>query len=131
MRNSRFRTPTLFGRIDAENLAAWIAVGIVALRETQKGPARRVRKEVRRVGLGWFFDVLAFAAYYRLRVPKSDAAWIAQQMARLWREYPADLRSNTGLCPPSRRRDHGSRKADLDENGPPAHCTPAYMMSGC
>jgi methionyl-tRNA formyltransferase len=83
-------------RIDAEGLAAWIAnsmrlVGIVVLRERPARKMKRVRSEIRRVGLMRFLDVLAFRAYYRLRLARSDAAWIDAETARLRTRYPVQL----------------------------------------
>jgi hypothetical protein len=83
-------------RIDREGLAAWIAssmhlAGIVILRERPGRKLKRVRSEIRRVGLARFLDVIAFRAYYRLRLTRSDAAWIDDETARLRARYPARL----------------------------------------
>jgi hypothetical protein len=83
-------------RIDREGLAAWIAssmrlAGIVVLRERRGRKLKRIRSEIRRVGLARFLDVLAFRAYYRLRLARSDAAWIDDETARLRARYPARL----------------------------------------
>jgi folate-dependent phosphoribosylglycinamide formyltransferase PurN len=83
-------------RIDTEGLAAWIAssmrlAGIVILRETPVRKLKRVRSEIRRVGPARFLDVIAFRAYYRLRLARSDAAWIDEEVRRLRARYPACL----------------------------------------
>jgi folate-dependent phosphoribosylglycinamide formyltransferase PurN len=83
-------------RIDAEGLAAWLAAsfrlaGVVALRE-RPGPLQtRARREIRRSGWLRFLDVLAFRAYYRLRLARADAQWIEAELARLRARYPARL----------------------------------------
>ncbi|MBI2468906.1 MAG: formyl transferase [Candidatus Rokubacteria bacterium] len=80
-------------RIDSEGLAAWLAsslnlVGIVLLREGPGRLLRRARREIRRVGLLRFLDVVAFRAHYRLCLARADAAWIAEEVARLRSRYP-------------------------------------------
>src|ERR671934_1169073 len=54
-----------------EGLARWLAsfstlAGIVVLREPPRTLWRRVRREIRRVGVLRFLDVLAFRLYYRV-----------------------------------------------------------------
>jgi methionyl-tRNA formyltransferase len=49
------------------------------------------RREIRRVGLVRFLDVVAFRAYARLTQAKRDATWKAQQIERIRARYPADL----------------------------------------
>ena len=83
-------------RIDAEGLAAWAAasfdlVGVVALRDRPGKLLRNARREIRRVGPLRFLDVLAFRLLYRLRLARSDAAWIARELEHLRRRYPARL----------------------------------------
>lgn len=83
-------------RIDAEGLASWLAatmslVGMVALREEPGRMLTRVRREIRRVGILRFLDVLAFRVYYHLWLARSDATWMAQEVSRLRWKYPANL----------------------------------------
>ena len=75
-------------RIDAEGLASWLAaslklVGIVALRDEPGRLMRAARREIRRVRLVRFIDVLAFRVYYRIWLARVDAAWVAAEVARL------------------------------------------------
>jgi len=83
-------------RIDTEILASWLGdsfslVGIIMLRESPAGIVRRLRREIRRVGLLRFLDVAAFRLYYWLRLAKRDRAWIDAEVAR-WRvKYPPTL----------------------------------------
>lgn len=83
-------------RIDTEIIASWLCdsftlVGVVILRESAAAIVRRLRREIRRVGLLRFLDVAAFRLYYRLRLAKRDTAWIDAEIAR-WRvKYPPTL----------------------------------------
>lgn len=83
-------------RVDAEGLAAWLAsslelAGIVIVRERPGRKIIKMRREIRRVGWLRFLDVIAFRVYYRLRLARSDAAWMEQEVARLRARYPADI----------------------------------------
>src|SRR6266508_3727418 len=83
-------------RLDAEGLATWLAtsfnlVGMVELRERPWRVLKRARREIRRVGLLGFADVLAFRAYYRLVHAGRDRRWLDGEVARLRARYPADL----------------------------------------
>jgi folate-dependent phosphoribosylglycinamide formyltransferase PurN len=62
--------------------------GMVVLRETLGRKTKRIRNEIRRVGLPRFLDVMAFRAYYRLRLARADAAWVDAEVARLRARYP-------------------------------------------
>lgn len=75
-------------------IGGWLAsfselAGMVVLREPPRTAWRRVRFEVRRVGLFRFLDVLAFRLYYRLRIAARDDAWKARARERLEARYPA------------------------------------------
>jgi methionyl-tRNA formyltransferase len=54
---------------------------------------RAAKREIKRVGLLRFADVIAFRAYARLRLAGRDAAWKASELQRLQARYPADLAS--------------------------------------
>ena len=82
-------------RIDTEGLTAWLAtsmdlVGVIKLREKKRRVLARVRREIRRVGLLRFMDVLAFRLYYRLVLARRDAAWMRAEIERLRARYPTD-----------------------------------------
>jgi hypothetical protein len=75
------------------SLPRWLAsftdlAGIVVIRETAGRKRRRIRREIQRVGLLRFADVLAFRVYYRLFLAGPDRQWEEQTAARLAREYP-------------------------------------------
>lgn len=78
--------------LNREGLTAWIAslatlVGVVILREPPRRLWRRVRREVRRVGLLRFADVLAFRAFYWVFLRSRDRAWEQEELGRLRRRY--------------------------------------------
>ncbi len=79
--------------LNREGLARWLAsfsdlTGVVAIRERPQRLWRRVRREVSRVGLLRFLDVLAFRVYYRLRLRQRDRRWEQAKLAELCAAYP-------------------------------------------
>jgi hypothetical protein len=85
-------------RLDREGLASWLATdlrlaGLIIIRDDRRRLWRAARREIRRVGLLKFLDVVAFRAYQRIALTGRDAAWQAQELARLTARYPADLRA--------------------------------------
>ena len=54
---------------------------------------RASRRELTRVGLLRFLDVVAFRIYARLRLAGHDAAWEARAVGEFRRRYPVDLDS--------------------------------------
>jgi hypothetical protein len=65
--------------------------GLIIIRDEPGRLWRAARREIRRVGLPGFVDVLAFRVYARLRLARDDAAWEARTVRDLRRRYPADL----------------------------------------
>jgi hypothetical protein len=49
---------------------------------------RRMRRELKRVGIVRFLDVLAFRVYYRLRLARRDRAWEARMLHELTMRFP-------------------------------------------
>jgi folate-dependent phosphoribosylglycinamide formyltransferase PurN len=85
-------------RLDREGVASWLAatcdlVGLVVIEESRWRRVRRVRNEWKRSGVLGLLDVLAFQLFYRLRLARRDAAWIAREVGQLRARYPADLSS--------------------------------------
>jgi hypothetical protein len=77
---------------DRDGLAAWLAsfsqlVGMVVLEETAAQKRARIRREIRRVGLWRFVDVLAMRLYQALITAPRDRAWMAQALAALRGRY--------------------------------------------
>src|SRR5262249_44624358 len=73
-------------------LAAWMASfsdpgGIVVLRETSERKKRRIRREMQRVGLLRFMDVLAFRVFYSVSAAARDRAWEQKTVADLRAKY--------------------------------------------
>lgn len=83
-------------RLDTEGLASWLAstqglAGLILIRDSRRTLWRAARREITRVGLLKFLDVVAFRAYARVALARRDAAWKDQEIARLRARYPADL----------------------------------------
>ncbi len=79
--------------LDREGLARWLAsftnlLGMVVLRETRQQKWRRIRREMKRIGLLRFLDPLAFRLYYALFLAEKDRAWEKQELDNLCRVYP-------------------------------------------
>lgn len=79
--------------LDREALARWMAAfsdlsGIVVLRENRQRVSRRIRREIKRVGLARFIDVLAFRLYYRLFLARKDRRWEEAKLEELRSIYP-------------------------------------------
>jgi hypothetical protein len=74
-------------------LPRWLAsfstlAGMIVLRETSAQKWRRIRRELNRVGLCRFLDVLAFRLYYAAFIARADRDWEQQRLAELDRRYP-------------------------------------------
>lgn len=79
--------------LNREGLARWLAattrlVGIVVLDEPAKRIRRRIQREIQRVGLFRFADVLAFRLYYKLFIARHDRIWEAKTLAQLCERFP-------------------------------------------
>lgn len=82
--------------LDREALASWLAsrlklAGLIIIRDRRGRLVRASRRELKRVGLLRFLDVVAFRIYARLRLARRDAAWEARAARKLRRRYPVDL----------------------------------------
>jgi methionyl-tRNA formyltransferase len=82
-------------------LARWLGsfstvAGIVQIRESRRRLWHRIRREIRRVGLVRFLDVLAFRLYYRLMHASRDRAWEQQRVSRMCESY-AKLNESTPI----------------------------------
>lgn len=77
-----------------EGIARWLAswselAGTIVVHEPRAILERRLRREYERVGALRLLDVLAGRLFFRVRNAARDRAWIAGQLARLRRDYPA------------------------------------------
>ena len=75
-------------------LARWLSsftelVGIIVLQETKGRIWRRIRREMKRVGIvQFFFEVVAFQVYYKIFLSKKDKMWEDQKLKELCSIYP-------------------------------------------
>jgi methionyl-tRNA formyltransferase len=79
---------------DREGLAAWLAsfsqlAGIVVLDEMPAQMRARVRREMARVGVLRFVDVVAMRLYHRLALAARDRAWMEKALAGMRARYGA------------------------------------------
>ena len=79
--------------LDREGLARWLGsfstfAGTVVIREPGGRMRKRIAREITRVGLWRFLDVLAFRAYYALRQAGGDREWEARELQRLRSWFP-------------------------------------------
>ena len=85
-------------RLDEEVMLRWLAsfselVGAIVLHEATGRKRKRVRREIKRVGLFRFADVVAFRAFYRFFRGRKDDAWEKRFSLALAARYPP-LRSD-------------------------------------
>lgn len=81
-------------RFDEELLARWLhsfsdLVGLVLLQDSPTTKWRRVRREIKRVGIIRFADVLAFRLYYLGFLVAGDHRWERQEIEEFCRDYAA------------------------------------------
>jgi hypothetical protein len=79
-------------RLDSVVLARWLAsfselAGVIVIRENRQRVERRLKRELKRVGLLRFFDVLAFRLHYRLTSAGADRRWEEGQVEALSQVY--------------------------------------------
>ena len=78
--------------LNREGLARWLAattslVGVIVLEEPPRRMRQRVKREIKRVGLLRFLDVLAFRVYSKLFLAKQDRAWEAATLKSLCERF--------------------------------------------
>lgn len=84
--------------LDQVVLARWLnsfsnLAGIVIIQEPKARMWRRVRREVKRIGIFRLLDVLAFRVYYRLFLAAKDRRWeqnLIRQKDLVYKEFPRD-----------------------------------------
>jgi hypothetical protein len=87
--------------LDQVVLARWLnsfstLAGIVVIQEPSNRMWRRVKREVKRIGIVRFLDVLAFRIYYRIFLAGKDRRWEQQELQQKCAVY-ADIPSNTPI----------------------------------
>jgi Formyl transferase len=80
-------------RLDEEIMSRWLGsfsdlVGLVVLREPRGRIWHRVRREIRRVGILRFADVLAFRIFHRLVIRRRDREWETRLTSQLGTRFP-------------------------------------------
>jgi hypothetical protein len=79
--------------LDREGLSRWLGsfstfAGTVAIHEAGARRRRRVAREIARVGVWRFLDVLAFRVYYALGHARGDRQWERRELDRLRARFP-------------------------------------------
>ena len=79
-------------RLNRDGIARWLAsftdlAGLVLIEEGRSHQVARIRREIRRIGLLRFLDVLGFRLYYRLLHARADRRWLDQQLEQLAVRY--------------------------------------------
>ena len=92
--------------LNREGLACWLAattklVGIISLAEPAKRMRKRIQREIQRVGLLRFADVLAFRVYYKLALAKRDRDWERKTLDDLKHRFPPISQDTPVLDVPS------------------------------
>lgn len=92
--------------LNREGLARWLAAttslaGIIVLEEPPKRMKQRIKREIKRVGLLRFLDVLAFRLYYKLFLAGKDRAWEQQTLKSLCERFAPLGESTRVLHAPS------------------------------
>jgi hypothetical protein len=82
--------------LDREALASFLAstltlAGLVVIRHGHRRRWRAARREIRRVGILGFLDVVAFRIYAWWRLAAADAAWEARTVREIRKRHPVDL----------------------------------------
>ncbi len=80
-------------RLDEIGLARWLGsfsnlAGIIVIHETKRRMWQRIRREIKRVGLLRFCDVLAFRLYYRVFHADADRRWEDRLLHQICRDNP-------------------------------------------
>jgi hypothetical protein len=79
--------------LDREGLRRWLATfsesaGTVVIREPARRLRKRIAREIARVGLWRFIDVVAFRIFYRLFRAAGDRRWESRELDRLRSWFP-------------------------------------------
>jgi len=80
-------------RLNHLALPRWMAsfstlAGMIVLRETRAQKQRRIQREIKRVGLWRFLDVMAFRLHYAAFLARADRQWENKRLSELCQQYP-------------------------------------------
>ena len=92
--------------LNRDALSRWMAsftdlAGIVVIREPRARLWKRIRREIKRIGIWRFADVLAFRIYSRIMIHPKDERWTDQTLRELRQRYPEIPPSTRILVTPS------------------------------
>src|SRR4051812_23465612 len=79
--------------LDREGLARWLGsfstfTGAIVIREPRARLRKRIAREIKRVGVWRFLDVLAFRIVHRVRRAALDRQWEWQALETLRHSFP-------------------------------------------
>jgi len=88
-------------QLDQVVLARWLSsfsnlVGIVVIQEPRGRIWHRARREIGRIGIFRFLDVVAFRLYYRIFLAGEDERWEREELQRRCRIF-GDIPANTAI----------------------------------
>jgi len=114
--------------INREGLAGWLGsftdlAGLVVIQETRGRLGRRIRREISRIGLIRFADVLAFRAYYRLFLRGRDRNWERERLDMLTAAF--------GRSPPTARVLETTSPNDKEAESFLKDLAPDLMIARC
>jgi hypothetical protein len=79
--------------LNREGMARWLASfsdlrGVVVIREEGNRMRARIRREIKRIGIIRFLDVLAFRVYYKLKLAAKDAKVEGMLLSQIASRFP-------------------------------------------
>jgi methionyl-tRNA formyltransferase len=109
-------------QLDQVVLARWLnsfsdLAGIVVIQEPASRTWKRVKREIKRIGLFRFLDAMAFRLYYRLFLAAKDRSWESQELqgkSLVYRELPSTVPILKTPSPNSAESEAFIRKANPD-----------------
>jgi hypothetical protein len=109
-------------QLDEIVLARWLSsfsnlVGIVIIKEPPNRVWRRARREVKRIGILRFLDVLAFRLYYRIFVLDKDRRWehrVSREKCLTYGDIPSGTEIFRTASPNTRETEEFIRKLKPD-----------------
>jgi folate-dependent phosphoribosylglycinamide formyltransferase PurN len=83
-------------RLNREAIGSWMAsisnlAGIVVIQDRAFATWKRLRHEVRRIGIVRLLDVIAYRIYYALFLSRKDSAWLERRLELHRQAYPGDI----------------------------------------
>jgi methionyl-tRNA formyltransferase len=109
-------------QLDQVVLARWLnsfsdLAGIVIIQEPASRTWKRVKREIKRIGISRFLDAMAFRLYYRLFLAAKDRRWESQELqdkCLVYKELPSTVAILKTPSPNSAESEAFIRKANPD-----------------